>query len=131
MAAIGSATARLDGAAKVTGQASYGSDVSLSNAAYAVLVTSSIAKGRITGIDESEARAVPGVIEIFSHRNIGKIKPGKTFDGGGYMGTTIAPLASAKIFHDGQIVAMAVADTFEAASEAAHRLRVSYSQESA
>ena len=47
---------------------------------------------------------MPGVLDIFTHENIGKIEPGKTFDGGGYMGTTIAPLASAEIYHDGQIV---------------------------
>src|SRR5258708_23444600 len=108
MATIGTPPARLDGAAKVTGEARYGSDVSWSNAAYAVLVTSSIAKGQIRAIDEREARSVVGTIEILTHRNIGKIEPGNTFDEGGYMGTTIAPLASAKIFHDGQIIAIVV-----------------------
>ncbi|HWD50202.1 MAG TPA: xanthine dehydrogenase family protein molybdopterin-binding subunit, partial [Rhizomicrobium sp.] len=129
MAGIGTATNRLDGPAKVTGSAHYGSDVPLKNAAYAVLVTSSIARGRITAFDADEAKAVPGVIRIFTHQNIGKIDPGKTFDGGGYMGTSIAPMASAEILHDGQIVAVAVGETFEAAREAAHRLKVSYSEE--
>ncbi|HEY8948270.1 MAG TPA: xanthine dehydrogenase family protein molybdopterin-binding subunit [Rhizomicrobium sp.] len=129
MTAIGVAQSRLDGPAKVTGQAHYGSDVALDKAAYAVLVTSSIARGRITGFDMKEARAVPGVIDIFTYQNIGKIEPGKTFDGGGYMGTSIAPLGSDKIQHDGQIVAIAVADTFEAAREAAHRLNVSYAED--
>jgi xanthine dehydrogenase YagR molybdenum-binding subunit len=129
MAAIGIAHARLDGRAKVTGEAHYGSDVPLNKPAYGVLVTSAIAKGRITAIDESETRAVPGVVGIFTHKNIGKIEGGKTFDGGGYMGTSIAPLASDKIFHDGQIVALVVADTFEAAREGAHRLRVTYDQD--
>lgn len=32
---------------------------------------------------------------------------------------SVQPLASKKIWHDGQIVAMVVADTFEAAREAA------------
>jgi xanthine dehydrogenase YagR molybdenum-binding subunit len=130
MAGIGTATDRLDGPAKVTGQAHYGSDVPLKNAAYAALVTSSIARGRITAFDAREARALPGVIDIFTYQNIGKIDPGKTFDGGGYMGTSIAPLASAEIFHDGQIVAIAVAETFEAAREAALRFKVSYAEES-
>ena len=44
MAAIGTAHARLDGRAKVTGEAHYGgSDVPLNRAAYGVLVTSAIA----------------------------------------------------------------------------------------
>src|ERR1700743_2868708 len=104
--AIGTPTVRLDGLAKVTGRAHYGSDVNVARPTYGVLVTSTIAKGRIALIDESAARGVPGVIEIFTHRNIGKIEAGKTFDGGGYMGTSIAPMASDKIFHDGQIVAL-------------------------
>jgi xanthine dehydrogenase YagR molybdenum-binding subunit len=126
MPGIGIAQPRLDGRAKVTGAALYGSDVPIAKPAYAFLTLSAIARGHITGINEGKARAIPGVIEIFTHRNIGKINAGKTFDGGGYMGTTIAPLASSEIFHDGQIVALTVADTFEAAREAAHCLDVSY-----
>ena len=129
MAAIGIAHARLDGRAKVTGEAHYGSDAPLNKPAFGVLVTSAIAKGRIARIDERDTRAVPGVIGVFTHRNIGKIEGGKTFDGGGYMGTSIAPLASDRIFHDGQIVALVVADTFEAAREGAHRLNVDYAAE--
>lgn len=126
MAGIGTPTTRIDGAAKVTGAAKYGSDAPFANPAYGVLATSTIARGQITAIDETAARAVPGVLGIFTYQNIGKIVPGKTFDGGGYMGSTIAPLNSPQIFHDGQIVAIAVADTFEAAREAAHSLKVTY-----
>ena len=129
MAAIGIAHARLDGRAKVTGEAHYGSDVPLNKPAYGVLATSAIAKGRIAGIDERATRAVPGVIGVFTHRNIGKIEGGKTFDGGGYMGTSIAPLASDRIYHDGQIVALVVADTFEAAREGAQMLKIDYAAE--
>ena len=126
MAGIGTPTKRLDGPAKVTGAAHYGSDVLIAKPAYGVLVTSAIARGRIAAIDEAPARAVKGVIGIFTHKNIGAIEGGKTFDGGGYMGTSIAPMASAEIHHDGQIVALVVAETFEAAREGAHRLIVRY-----
>src|ERR1700685_3791104 len=104
MAGIGTAHTRLDGHAKVTGQAHYGSDAPFAKPAYACLATSAIARGRIAAIDERETRAVPGVIDVFTYHNIGKIEAGKTFDEGGYVGSTIAPLASAEIFHDGQIV---------------------------
>ena len=129
MAAIGIAHARLDGRLKVTGEAHYGSDVPLNKPSYGVLVTSAIARGRITNIDEHETRAVPGVIGVFTYKNIGKIEGGKTFDGGGYMGTSIAPMASDAILHDGQIVALVVADTFEAARDGALRLKVDYAAE--
>jgi xanthine dehydrogenase YagR molybdenum-binding subunit len=130
-AAIGTATSRVDGRAKVTGEARYGADFDGGqNPAYACLRTSAIARGRITSIDEREARAVPGVVEIFTYKNVGdRIKPGKIFSEKGYMGTSIAPLASDRVQHDGQIVAVIVADTFEAAREGAHRLKITYAEE--
>ena len=123
--AMGAATSRVDGRLKVTGAARYGSDFyGGANPAHAYLATSSIARGRITRLDEAEARKVPGVLDILTYRNVGdRIKPGKIFSAKGYMGTSIAPLASDRVQHDGQIVAMVVAETFEAAREAAYRLR--------
>lgn len=128
---IGAAASRIDGRLKVTGEARYGSDFDGGrNPAFAYLRTSGIARGRITRIDESAARAVLGVLEILTFRNVGdRIKPGKIFSDQGHMGTSIAPLASDRIWHDGQIVAMVVADTFEAARDAAQRLDIAYAEE--
>ena len=73
---------------------------------------------------------MPGVLDILTHRNIGNaIKPTKLFSDGGYVGSTIMPLASDQIWHGGQIVAVVLAETFEAAREAAHRLKVTYAAE--
>ena len=57
---MGQPIPRTEARAKVTGAARYASDMPVLNPAYAVLVTSTIAKGRIVGIDDSAARAVPG-----------------------------------------------------------------------
>ena len=122
---IGTPTPRYDGRLKVTGGARYASDQSVANPAFGYLVVSSIAKGRIGSIDEHAARAVPGVLDVFTFRNIGPIEPGKTFSQKGYMGTSIAPMQQ-NILHDGQIVALVAADTYEAAREAARRLQVTY-----
>ncbi len=129
--AMGAATSRIDGRLKVTGAARYGSDhYGGVNPAHAYLATSAIARGRITRLDETDARKVPGVLDILTYRNVGdRIKPGKIFSQKGYMGTSIAPLASDRVQHDGQIVAMVVAETFEAAREAAHRLQIEYAAE--
>jgi len=129
--AIGAATSRVEARSKVTGAARYGSDFfGGTNPAHAYLATSTIARGRITRIDETDARKVPGVLDILTHQNVGdRVKPGKIFSQKGYMGSSIAPLASDQVQHDGQIVALVVAETFEAAREAAHRLRVDYAAE--
>src|SRR6266478_1759754 len=117
-AKIGARAPRVDGRLKVTGEARYASDMPLADPAYAYLVTSAIALGRIAAIDESASRAVPGVLDILTHRNAaGAVKPGKLFSEGGYLGTTIQPLATDRIRHAGQIVALVLAETFEAARE--------------
>ncbi|MDD1532542.1 MULTISPECIES: xanthine dehydrogenase family protein molybdopterin-binding subunit [unclassified Bradyrhizobium] len=123
---MGQPVPRYDAVVKVTGRATYASDMPLADPAYAFLVTSAIAKGRIDGFDYDEARRVRGVIDIVTHENAPKLKDSKLFSNGGYAGTTIQPLKSAEIAHDGQIIAVVVAETYEAAREAANRVKVSY-----
>lgn len=116
---------RLDGRAKVTGEARYGSDFAVADPAYAFLVTSPISKGRIAGIDVRAAKAVPGVLEVFTHENTNELKEVPFSTGGGGATQSMQGMGP-EIFHDGQIVAMAVADTYEAAQEAAFLVRVDY-----
>ncbi|MBV8567089.1 MAG: xanthine dehydrogenase family protein molybdopterin-binding subunit [Methylobacteriaceae bacterium] len=121
---------RIDGRLKVTGQARYPADVPVSNPLYAYLVTSAIARGRITSFDLGAARGVPGVADILTHENThGDVKQPKFFADGGYASTSIRPLDSAQIWHDGQIIALVLAETYEAAREAAHRVKVNYVEE--
>ncbi|CCE09786.1 Xanthine dehydrogenase, molybdenum binding subunit apoprotein [Bradyrhizobium sp. STM 3843] len=124
---MGQPIPRYDAVAKVTGRAEYAADVPLANPAYAYLVTSAIAKGRVDSFDLDEARRVRGVIDIITHENMVKLKDAKLFSNGGYMSTTVQPLKSADIAHDGQIIAVVLAESFEAARDAAHRVKVSYS----
>ena len=128
---IGTPTPRIDGRAKVTGEARYGSDFDGGRQpAHAVLATSRIGRGRITRIDETRARQVHGVIEILTYRNVGdRIHPGRLYYAKGSMGSSIAPLRSNQIWYNGQIVAVLVADTVEAAREAADRLVIDYADE--
>jgi xanthine dehydrogenase YagR molybdenum-binding subunit len=127
---IGADVPRVDARLKVTGQALYASDHPFEHPVHAHLVTSPIARGRISRFDESAARAVPGVLDIYTHRNVGKaVRAGKTPLGTGYMGSSIAPLADARVHYPGQIVAMVLAESLEAAREAAGRLVVVFEQE--
>lgn len=125
---MGKPEPRLDGRLKVTGEARYGSDFVVSNPAYAFLVTSRIAKGRIESMDLRAAKAVPGVLEIFNYENTGELKDIKYARGGGGPISSIQGFGP-RIDYGGQIVALVVADTFEAAREAAHMVRVNYESE--
>jgi xanthine dehydrogenase YagR molybdenum-binding subunit len=122
---MGEPAPRLDARLKVTGEARYGSDFAVSNPAYAFLVTSPIAKGRIVGISLDRAKAVPGVLEIFTHENTTDLHEIKWAQGGSGPTTSIQDLGP-EIKHDGQIVAMVVADTFETAREAAYLVEIAY-----
>jgi xanthine dehydrogenase YagR molybdenum-binding subunit len=120
---------RLDARAKVTGAARFAADQPVANPAFAWLATSSIARGRITGIDESEAKAVPGVLQIMTYKNCPKLGEFKFFGLGGEASTAKVPLSSDRIDHEGEIVALIVADSFETAREAGYLLKISYEAE--
>ncbi|HLH48400.1 MAG TPA: xanthine dehydrogenase family protein molybdopterin-binding subunit [Roseiarcus sp.] len=126
---MGKPLPRLDGRLKVTGAARYPSDVAVANPAFACLATSSIARGAIRAIHLDAARAVPGLLDILTYQNANAIRPLKTFSGGGQAASSIVPLSAPKIWHDGQIVALVVAETFEAASEAAQKITIDYDEE--
>ncbi len=125
---IGKPAPRIDGVAKVTGGARYASDEPVANPAYAYLVTSAIARGRVGALGLDRARAVPGVLDILTNGNVGgQAKPPPGGDGG----PTTTTLETDRIWHDGQIIAVVVADTYEAAREAANKVDVQYLQEPA
>jgi xanthine dehydrogenase YagR molybdenum-binding subunit len=125
---MGAPAVRLDARLKVTGEARYPADTPVSNPAYAYLVVSAIAKGRIESLDLTAARAVPGVLDILTQDNTAELKSTKFTAGGGGAATSIQRLGPA-ISHAGQIVAVVLADTFEAAREAARKVEVRVSAE--
>jgi xanthine dehydrogenase YagR molybdenum-binding subunit len=126
---MGQPEPRLDARAKVTGAARYAADQPVMNPAYAWLVTSEIAKGSITAIDTTEAQKVPGILHIMTHENRPKLGKFKFFAMGGEAMTAKEPLSTDRIDHEGEIVALIVAERFEDAREASYKLRVSYDAE--
>jgi xanthine dehydrogenase YagR molybdenum-binding subunit len=124
---IGAALNRTDGVAKVTGAARYAAEHPLPGLAYAVLVTSTIPKGRITGFDEDAARAVPGVIAIMTHRNAPRLpeatKSGKLQPP---IGRVLSLLQYDAVHYNNEPIAVVIADTFEHAREAGARLVARY-----
>lgn len=57
---VGAPVDRVDGRLKVTGAAKYSAEVAVPNLAYGVIVTSTVANGRIAQIDDAAARRMPG-----------------------------------------------------------------------
>ena len=125
---LGHAEPRIDGRLKVTGQAPYAFDEPVANPAHAVLVTSAIARGRITGFRLEAAKATPGVLDILTFQNVGH-EAGELPPPGGAGGKTTQSMQSDRIWHAGQIVAVVLAETPEIAREAAGKVGVDYAGE--
>jgi xanthine dehydrogenase YagR molybdenum-binding subunit len=120
---IGRPTDRIDGPLKTTGTAPYAyerHDV-VADPAYGYVLGAAIAKGRISGIDLSEAKAAPGVLAIVTADNAGKLGKGDN--------NTARLLAGPEVQHYHQAVAVVVAETFEQARAAAGLIRVDYVRE--
>jgi xanthine dehydrogenase YagR molybdenum-binding subunit len=117
---VGRSTDRIDGPLKTTGTAPYANDRHdvAANQAFGYAVCSGVAKGRITAIDASRARAAPGVLAVVTHQNAGKLGKGDR--------NTANLLAGPEVQHYHQAVALVVAATFEQARAAASLVRIDY-----
>src|SRR5882757_5646267 len=127
---IGRDTPRVDGPLKVTGTAQYASDYHFPGLLYAVPVEATIANGKVTKLDTAAAEKLPNVRAIFHRENIGKIfrsVPGQGFEG--ICDERRPPFEDDVVRYYGQYVALAVADTFEAAKAAADAVHVTYAKD--
>lgn len=122
---LGKAVDRFDGRAKVTGSAKYTAEVPVDNLAYGVLIQSTVSKGKIKSIDTKEAKAVPGVISILTYENMPKLKGQKP----GAADRSLLLLQDDLIWHDRQNIGLVMAESLEAAQEAANTVKVNYAQE--
>jgi xanthine dehydrogenase YagR molybdenum-binding subunit len=112
---------RIEGHDKVTGRATYAYEYPLGNVAYAYLVQSTIARGRIRSIDASDALAMPGVVAVLSSDDPPEL--------GSADNAELALLQTRDIAYRGQIVAVVIADTFEIARAAERAVRIEYDAE--
>ena len=121
---------RVDGSDKVTGKAKYAAEHSLPNMAYAVFVTSTIAKGNIKTLDTSKALASPGVLDVIYYANCPAVpgyasnaadRPKNVSEWRGYK-----VLYDNKVRFFGQPIALVVADSFENANAAVRLVKAEY-----
>ena len=129
---IGRPVVRRDAASKASGAAQYAADFPHAGTAYAALVTSKVARGRITRIDTSAAEALAGVQMVLTHHSLNEGIGEETFAmKGGHMQSSFMPLTSDEVHYAGQIVSLVVADTQEAAEQAAGLVAVDYATQHA
>ena len=127
---IGKARARIDGPLKVTGAARYTSDHSFPGMLYAVPVGATVGKGKITAIDTSRARQMPGVRAVLKRGDLASMKRlTPDFSASLMVDEPRPPFDDDIVRYYGQYVALAVADTFEQAKAAADAVAVSYAAE--
>jgi xanthine dehydrogenase YagR molybdenum-binding subunit len=119
--AVGASLERLDGPAKVTGTAPYAFEHEYRDPAYLFPVQATIARGRVRSIDASGAEAVPGVLAVLTHENAPRLTSDEDRE--------YWVLQDAEVGFRGQYVAAVVAETSEAAREAAGIVRVEYDEQ--
>ncbi|MEH2624331.1 xanthine dehydrogenase YagR molybdenum-binding subunit [Bradyrhizobium sp. AZCC 1719] len=126
---IGSATSRVDGRAKVTGEAKYAGEFNVPGLVHGYVVESTIPKGRIVRIDTSGALEVDGVIDVLTHRN----RPQMPDKDDAYKdevapekGSPYRPLYDDMILFSGQPLALVLAEDWETARVAASLVKVEY-----
>ncbi|WP_377271754.1 xanthine dehydrogenase family protein molybdopterin-binding subunit [Peterkaempfera sp. SMS 1(5)a] len=118
--ALGAPLYRVEGRAKVTGAARYAVEASVPDAAYAWPVPATVARGAVTAVHCGEALAEPGALAVLTHENAPRLR--ETED------ANLAVLQSPAVAHRGQVVALAVAETLEAARSCAAAVRVEYAE---
>ena len=123
---IGSPRSRVDGRLKVTGAAKYAAEFNVPGLLHGYVVSGTIATGRITQIDTEMAKAVPGVVEVYTH----EYRPAIPASDDAYQdavappGQPFRPLFNDRILYSGQPVALVVAEDFATARYAASLIRV-------
>ncbi len=126
---VGQPIDRIDGPLKVTGRAPYAYEHQVPNAATAVMVMSTIAKGRITSIDTRGAERSHGVLLVMTHRNAPKLPQLQSQKKAPPAGRVVQVLQDDVVRYANQPIAVAIAETFEDAIEAAKLVEVRYSVE--
>jgi xanthine dehydrogenase YagR molybdenum-binding subunit len=128
---IGQPVSRVDGRQKVTGGAAYAAEFGVPGLAHGVIVRGTVANGRIASIDSAAAERAPGVIAVMTHRNAPRLayRPHKAMVDPG-VGERLHVLQDDRVTHQGQPIALVIADTLEQANHAVTLVRVTYAPES-
>ena len=120
-ATVGMPVSRIEGVAKVTGQARYAAEFPLADLAYGWVAQSTIARGQIDSIEAEAVLGLPGVLAVITQQNAPRLRP---VDDG-----ELLVLQDRRVHYRGQTVALVVASGLEQARAAADALLVRYDAE--
>src|SRR5579859_8108679 len=110
---VGARVRRKEDPRLITGSASYVDDLQPRRLAHLAILRSSYAHARIRGIDTSAAKALPGVVAVFTGAEFDNFTSRMAFSGGegesghpGQATISIYPVEATKVRHVGQAVAV-------------------------
>ena len=116
---IGTRVVRADGPEKVSGQARYTADLSMTGMLYAKFVYAGRPRARIVRVDPSAALALPGVLAVLTQDDVPDVRYGLFVKD-----RTL--FAKDEVRFEAEVVAAVAALTPEIAGEAARRVIVDY-----
>ena len=123
---VGAAIDRIDGRKKVTGAATYAAEVEVAHVAHAVIVGSTIGRGRVLSIATRAAEAAPGVLAVLTHRSAPRA-PGAS-EKQQPNDRVVQVLQDAVVWYHDQPIALVVAETPGAAADAADAIAADIEQ---
>lgn len=118
---LGHPEPREDGFEKVTGAARYTADTTMPDALWAKALRSSLPHARITGLDASRARALPGVRAILTGEDVRGVRFGRRM-------RDVPVVADGVVRFAGERVAVVAADDAETAKRAVELIEVEYEE---
>ncbi len=125
MSILGTRVVRIEDPRFLTGQGTYIANLDLPNAVHLTYVRSQMAHARITGIDTSEAEAMPGVVAVYTAKDI-DLAPAGPANPMMNKSMTYPFLAIDTVRFVGDLIAIVVSEDKESGVDAAETVIVDY-----
>ena len=131
---IGKSVKRVEDKRFITGHGNYTDDIVLPHQTYAAFVRSQYAHAKILSVDTSAAKAMPGVVKIYTGADVASVNGVPcgwqvNFKNGDAMKEPKHPLLAAdKARHAGDAIAIIIAESKEQAVDAAQVVNVEYEE---
>ncbi|XUW93430.1 xanthine dehydrogenase family protein molybdopterin-binding subunit (plasmid) [Burkholderia sp. M6-3] len=126
MSNLGQPIPRHDGIVKVTGTAKYASDFNLPSQLYGVFVCSTVPAGKVVSVETKMAMSRRGVVRVLAWQDMPRIHANFSNLSVPPLATRFVPMQSDEVVHEGQPVAIVLAESLQAAESGAAAVRVRY-----